>query len=201
MFEIYEDLWKHAEQIGRVPSTRGRRAIYVNERGTGGVSVFRPEASNGRPEIRIHNPDRAEDDPTALPVNDAHVLIKLLTLAHESGHATSSHTNADGAWADYRTAIDRRDGIQASVWTRNVAATAEDLARAVVAGIVADLAQRDRDLIWAEENRAWDLGKGLLRDRGFADWKSFDARRAVTLRSHAVKLGLEPFDLCALVPV
>lgn len=139
-----------------------------------------------------------QTEATPQPVNDAHVLVKLLTLAHESGHATSWHMNADGAWADYRAAIDRREGIQASVWLRNIAATEEALARAVVDAIVAHLSQRERDLIWSEENHAWHIGRGLLRERGLGDWKAFDARRALTLGSHAVKLGLEPFDLSAL---
>ena len=69
--------------------------------------------------------------------------------------------------------------------------------RAAVAALIAELTHEERDLIWREENRAWEIGERLLRERTFDDWRPFQEYRAVALRSHEVMLGrreLEPQD-------
>lgn len=90
VFEIYSGLWSMAEQIGPKPKPTAVRSVWVNEQCTdNGSSFFTPTGTGGRPELRIHNPDRIA--PTSRPIDDAHVLTKLITLGHECGHAVMGH--------------------------------------------------------------------------------------------------------------
>lgn len=200
-FETYAELWKRAERIGAKEGA-ARRAIYVHEmRSQDGASSFNPEWSNG-PALQINNLDRTR--PTAKPVDDARVMIKLISLAHEMGHATSWSTNADGAWAEYFAAIKHRYEVtMRTVATLGPDASLEARERAAIAAVCAELTHRERELIWREENRAWEIGEALLRGTAFDDWPSFVERRQRALRSYEVRLGRAepaPGEL-ALLPV
>ena len=189
-FEIYAELWKRAEQIGTKKRPSASRAIYVHEaRATSEASSFDEKWGNG-PALQIHNPDRTE--PTAKPVNDGRVLIKLISLAHEMGHATSYSTNADGAWAEYSAARDHMIEVQGQAVSRlGDDASREEKELAANALVRVELTDQERELIWREENRAWRISETLLRETTFDNWAAFERRRAAALRSHALRLGRE----------
>jgi hypothetical protein len=191
VFEIYSKLWTSVEHIGE--DGPGRRVVYVNEcRTEMGTSFFNPEGTGGRPELRIHNPDREE--PSARPLDDAHLLLKLITLSHEAGHAISWQTNADGAWAEYFAAISHLYNTLVVLALQQFGTVPEQPMHAAATAIVGALSERERDVIWREETRAWEIGERELRVRGFVGWPAFEARRAGSLRSHAVRLGRVAFE-------
>jgi len=187
-FEIYRTLFAQVEQIG--PKKEGaRRAIYVHEkRAEDCVSSFNPKWNN-RPALQIHNPDQTS--PTIKPVDDARLVIKLVSLAHEMGHATSWATNADSAWDAYFAAINHRYEVQMrAIGSLGGDASLEERTRAAIAAVRTELSDEERQLIWQEENRAWGIAEKLLRAIPFDEWDAFHKRREAALRSHEVRLGL-----------
>lgn len=198
VFEIYSSLWDWVERLSRQPPST--LAIYVYEQRTeSGASFFDPEGKDGGPELCIHNPGR--DSRSVRPVDDARVLTKLVTLSHEVGHATSWHTNADDAWPDYSAASTHYIQVRTMLALQRFGIECTEPMRVAAAAVVAELTERERDVIWREENRAWEIGERLLRERGFGDWEAFEERRAPQLRSYAIMLGrvkYEPCDFTAL---
>lgn len=176
--------------------------MHLVELDTGGASSFDPHGYGGEPggpELLIHNPDL--EVPSEEPVDDRHVLTKLIALSHEAGHVTSWNTNADDAWNLYYAAIGHRFAIRKRVTRAHRDATPAVREHAIVQAVLTDLTQERREAIWSEENRAWDFAEKLLRDHRFDDWEPFNQRRDKALRSYEVTLGRIPFDLSALGPL
>jgi hypothetical protein len=200
VFEIYKDLWRWTEHIGADRLTNpGGCAVSVTEvRTATGASSFTPEGDNGRPELRVNNPEQAE--PSARPLDDARVLQKLIKLSHEAGHATSWNA---GGWSEFAAAracvfsVEMNSALRWLARSPDESAEPDGLTQVDVAAIVRGVSQHHRDAIWIEENRAWEIGERLLRERGFTAWSAFHDRRERSLHSHAVRIGrvdFEPLD-------
>jgi hypothetical protein len=200
-FAIYAALFARAEQMGPRKKPTNRRAMYVHERrAPDGASNFNPTWANGWA-LLIHNPDLKE--PKSKPIDDARVVVKLITLAHEIGHATSCETNADGVWDEYFAALNHRyEVIQRASAELGAELSPEEAGRAIVAAVCHELTERERELIWNEEKRAWRLAEATLRATSFDDWSIFEKRRGRGVRTHGIILGLvapEPGDLAKLM--
>ena len=51
---------------------------------------------------------------------------------------------------------------------------------------------QDRDLILAEEERAWDHGRETLTSLGVTEWQTFDDRKRDGLAYYAAELAVVP---------
>ncbi len=92
--------------------------------------------------------------------------VDMATLAHEFGHFES-----------YKKEL-RSQGY-------------EDALKIFEAGEISNMELVQKELIIAEEQRAWDFGRNALSLSGFNDWDSFEMEKARGISIYREKLGLQ----------
>jgi hypothetical protein len=192
VFDLYRALWRRLEE-------RGCRIVYDGflEDGSGHFHPHPHETGQDSPTIAIGRPYYAAEGEwpnrhrnpggRALPPPD--LLSELVTLAHEAGHFLSwNERTPRNAWQRYFGVAKKRDQIVAEVPKDGSIDEYNDRLRAAVQS---SLSAEQIELILAEEELAWRIGRELLERLGFDDFEYYEARTHKGLHNHRYRLGLD----------
>lgn len=194
--EAYRAVWADMQSRGATVQYQGMYPSHL-----GFFSPGEPKVGSGaaRPSINIYRQGYGARTPMFDEISADLIERELWTLGHECGHFLWWKRGWDGdvAARDERTAYFAafahyealEKGLAAEVgrtlddaeYTRRLGATMRD-----------GLSFGERDLILAEEQRAWDLGRELLGAHGAeADVLTrFDAKAIVGVNHYFVRLGV-----------
>ena len=181
LFAAYKSLWKTAEDGGNV------WVHYVGQDPNGAAGWFKPDGRGifKKPEIAMVRPYYIE--PTTEPSDrrsdgaPVDLRAEIITLAHEFGHYLSWKESTEEARKSYRAAIDRWDAIKKKL---NKNASAEEERKTVVS----TLAETEKNLILAEEERAWRLGRPHVPDTIVGE---YERRKTTGLHFYRYRFGLD----------
>lgn len=193
--EVYELVWNRAAFLGAYVHYDRQLAFSGGDR----KGFFHPNEETQQPKIHIACVrKRIGTTPKLNDKTPEEIVAELHTLAHETGHFLSwRHAwNGDGearaALAEKRIAAVRFD----EVFNETSKTTSEELpdqefARIVNANIQRELTERQRELILAEEERAWTLGRELLVEFGYDGLAAYDTRATFALGGYRDQLGFD----------
>jgi len=151
----------------------------------GEVGAFQHDGQGGfkRPEIVIVRPHYIDEDEPSLERSDGkpvNLQAEMFTFAHEYGHYLSFiGGTTEEIWQEYHRAAVHRDELLNDM-------PAGDRIIETLAGGLSD---REKDVIVAEERRAWELGRQFVPE-ALLDQYDDAARHGV--HCHKYRLGLDP---------
>jgi hypothetical protein len=196
VFETYVKLWRRAQADGLFVHYHGLMggglAGYFDHRENYGRKM-KPEIAISRPYYKApgHEPSRDSNAPPGEPQPD--LVGELFTLAHEYGHSRSWAGRTEPAEyklydevAKWRGAILDEESQKLST-SLSVHDQSEALRRALYDRLDEDARER----IMREESLAWNIGREVLADLGYADIASYDATATKHLHNHRYRLGID----------
>lgn len=186
-FPILVALWRRAEELGVKVMYQGHQmddgdGLFVR------VGVARiPVVKIGRKGYAepLDKPNRELGDGSRL--SPSRIRREVVVLAHELGHFLSSERTPAGEYARYHEAEVQRDKVCDAVPREGGPGYIKALGAAAQAG----LGSKQIELILAEEQRAWDLGRELVAEFWPEAQEHYAAEEKEGLLGHRRRLGVE----------